>query len=147
MSVVQAFKNQGTTPAFVQVRPCSPIVDSGAMLINMIQIGNEINDGMLWPTGRISVNGYSPLSQLLHSAANGVRAASSSTKVVLHLANGWDSSGTNSFYNQIFIPGQLAASDLDLLGFSFYPFYGTSATLANLKSSLQNIVNKLGKVS
>ncbi|KAF5310556.1 hypothetical protein D9619_007865 [Psilocybe cf. subviscida] len=126
MSVVQAFKNQGTTPAFVQ-------------------IGNEINDGMLWPTGRISVNGYSPLSQLLHSAANGVRAASSSTKVVLHLANGWDSSGTNSFYNQIFIPGQLAASDLDLLGFSFYPFYGTSATLANLKSSLQNIVNKLGK--
>lgn len=112
-----------------------------------LQIGNEINDGMLWPTGRISVNGYSPLSQLLHSASSGVRAASSSTKVVLHLANGWDSSGTTSFYNQIFIAGQLATSDLDLLGFSFYPFYGTSATLANLKTSLQNIINKLGKVS
>lgn len=116
------------------------------MFTHNIQIGNEINDGMLWPTGRISVKGYSPLSQLLHSAANGVRAASSSTKVVLHLANGWDSGSVTSFYNQIFIAGQLAPSDLNVLGFSFYPFYGTSATLNNLKSSLQNIVNKLGKV-
>jgi len=113
--------------------------------ISIIEIGNEINDGMLWPVGRISVNGYSPLSQLLHSAANGVRDASSTTKVMIHLANGWDSSGVSSFYNQIFIQGQLATTDVDILGFSFYPFYGTGATLNALKSSLQAIVTKLNK--
>jgi arabinogalactan endo-1,4-beta-galactosidase len=32
-----------------------------------------------------------------------------------------------------------------LVGVSFYPFYGKSATLANLKSSLTALVNKLGK--
>jgi arabinogalactan endo-1,4-beta-galactosidase len=92
------------------------------------------------------MNGYSPLSQLLHSAASGVRAASSSTKVIIHLANGWDKAAVSSFYSQIFIPGQLSPADVDVMGFSFYPFYGTGATLSNLKSSLQNIINKYGKV-
>ncbi|GLB42187.1 putative arabinogalactan [Lyophyllum shimeji] len=113
--------------------------------IQIIQIGNEINDGMLWPVGRISVNGYSPLSQLLHSAANGVRDASSSTKIMIHLANGWNGGAVSSFYNQIFIPGEFATSDFDILGFSFYPFYGTGATYSNLKSSLQAMVTKFNK--
>lgn len=101
---------------------------------------------MLWPVGRISVNGYSPLSQLLHSAANGVRDASSSTKIMIHLANGWNAGAVSSFFNQIFISGQLATTDIDVLGFSFYPFYGTGATYAALKSSLQAMVTKYNKV-
>jgi arabinogalactan endo-1,4-beta-galactosidase len=40
---------------------------------------------MLWPTGRISVNGYSPLSQMMHSAVNGARDASSTVKTMVHL--------------------------------------------------------------
>ncbi|KAF8190784.1 arabinogalactan endo-1,4-beta-galactosidase [Pholiota molesta] len=113
-TLVQSFTAQGT-----------PINSSRS-------IGNEINDGILWPTGQISVNGYSPLSQLLHSAASGVRAASRSTKTVVHLANGWDGSS-------------LATSDVDLMGFSFYPFYGTGATLSALQSSLQAMVNKFAR--
>ncbi|KAF8069086.1 glycoside hydrolase family 53 protein [Lyophyllum atratum] len=113
--------------------------------IQFIQIGNEINDGMLWPVGRISVNGYSPLSQLLHSAARGVRDASTSTKIMIHLANGWNGGAVSSFFNQIFIAGQLATTDFDVLGFSFYPFYGTGATYSALKSSLQAMVTKFNK--
>lgn len=112
-----------------------------------MQIGNEINNGILWPTGEISVNGYSPLSQLLHSASSGARAASSSVKIVVHLANGWDEEGVSSFYDQIFIAGEFATTDFDVMGFSFYPFYGTGATLAALKTSLNNIVAAHGKVS
>ena len=83
---------------------------------------------------------------MLHSAANAVRSVTTSTKIILHLANGWDSATITWFYNGIFIAGQLATTDIDVLGFSFYPFYGTSATYANLKSSLTSIVNKLNKV-
>ena len=115
--------------------------------IDYIQVGNEINDGLLWPTGRISVNGYHPASELLHSAVAGVRAASSSTKVVVHIANGWDSGSVSSFFNGIFVAGALAASDVDIFGFSFYPFYGTGATLNALSSSLKSIVQKYNKVS
>ncbi|KAJ7291161.1 endogalactanase [Mycena rebaudengoi] len=113
--------------------------------IQFLQIGNEINDGMLWPTGRISVNGYSPLSQMMHSAVNGARDASSTVKTMVHLANGWNGGAVSSFYNQIFIPGQFAIADVDIMGFSFYPFYGTGATYNALKSSLQAMVTKFGK--
>ncbi|KAF7343488.1 Arabinogalactan endo-beta-1,4-galactanase [Mycena venus] len=143
-SVVAAFVAQGTPATF-------------------IEIGNEINDGFLWPTGQISVNGYSPLSQMMHSAVNGARSASSTIKTVVHLANGWDAGGVSSFYNQIFIAGEFALADVDVMGmslstppvqgrcdcvrpgFSFYPFYGTGATLSALQSSLQAMVTKYGK--
>ncbi|KAJ7779543.1 arabinogalactan endo-1,4-beta-galactosidase [Mycena olivaceomarginata] len=95
-------------------------------------IGNEINDGMLWPTGRISVNGYSPLSQLMHSAVSGARSSSSTIKTVVPFSpTAGVGSAVASFYNQIFIAGEFAIAD----GFSFYPFYGTGATFAALKSS------------
>ncbi|KAF8649192.1 hypothetical protein AX16_005990 [Volvariella volvacea WC 439] len=124
--VVNAFANQGTP-------------------IQFLQIGNEINDGMLWPVGRISVNGFHPLSELLHSAATGARAASSSVRLMIHLANGWDNGGVQWWYNGIFIQGAFATSDVDVLGFSMYPFYGTNATFNNLRTSLTNIVNRLNK--
>ncbi|KDQ31917.1 glycoside hydrolase family 53 protein [Pleurotus ostreatus PC15] len=124
--VVNAFTNQGTP-------------------ITMIQIGNEINDGMLWPVGRISTSGFSPLSQLLHSAANGVRAASSSVRIMVHLADGWDTGTINWFYGGIFLQGQFAHEDVDILGFSFYPFYNTRATYANLANGLQAAVSLVGK--
>ncbi|KAJ7248579.1 endogalactanase [Mycena haematopus] len=125
-SVVRAFVAQGTPATF-------------------IEIGNEINDGILWPVGQISVNGYSPLSQLMHSAVNGARSSSSTIKTIVHLANGWDAEGVSSFYDQIFIAGEFALADVDVMGFSFYPFYGTGATLSALKSSLQAMVTKYGK--
>ncbi|KAF9525059.1 endogalactanase [Crepidotus variabilis] len=124
--LVKAFENQGTP-------------------IQYIQIGNEINNGFLWPVGQISSNGYDGLSQLLHSAASGVRAASSSTKIMIHLADGWSSSAVSSFFTQVFRQGELATTDVDILGFSFYPFYNTGATLSSLQSSLTNIINKYGK--
>lgn len=127
LDLVQAFSNQGTP-------------------IDLLAIGNEINDGLLWPTGRISVNGYSPASQLLHSAANGAHAASSSVQTLVHIANGWDSSGVSGFFNGIFIAGALQPSDLAYFGFSFYPFYGTGATLNALRSSLTTNVQKYDKV-
>ncbi|KAF9445720.1 glycoside hydrolase family 53 protein [Macrolepiota fuliginosa MF-IS2] len=126
--VVNAFASQGTP-------------------IQFIQIGNEINDGLLWPTGRISTQGFSPASQLLHSAATGVRAATggSSVKIMVHIANGWDSSGVNFFYNGIFLAGQFATSDFDLFGFSFYPFYNSAAKYSALQSTLTGIANKFNK--
>ncbi|KDQ58683.1 glycoside hydrolase family 53 protein [Jaapia argillacea MUCL 33604] len=111
--------------------------------ITFIAIGNEINSGILWPVGEISVSGFTPLSQLLHSAATGVRAAlSPPPKIMIHLANGWDWGGVSWWYNGTLdasIAGGLTLADIDTMGFSFYPFYGTTATLENLKESMGNV--------
>jgi arabinogalactan endo-1,4-beta-galactosidase len=124
---VEAFKNQGTT-------------------IDYIQIGNEINDGLLWPTGQISISGFHATSELLNSAASAVRTGSPSTKIVVHIANGWDSSSVDYFWDGIFVPGAFSTSDVDIMGFSFYPFYGTGATLSALQSSLNGVISMFNKV-
>jgi hypothetical protein len=72
--------------------------------------------------------------------------AQSSIKTMIHLANGWDSSDISWFYGGIFIAGELATSDVDIMGFSFYPFYDTRATFSNLQSALTSVANSFGKV-
>jgi len=110
-----------------------------------LQIGNEIRNGLLWPVGEISTNGYGPASELVHSGAQGARAASASIKIMIHLDNGWDNSMVQSWYKGTLTPGKLALSDIDIMGFSMYPFYGTGATFANLTNSLTNLVKAYGK--
>lgn len=51
-----------------------------------------------------------------------------------------------SWYKSIQYAGAFSMSDIDIMGFSFYPFYGTSATLNNLQSSLNALANTYGKV-
>lgn len=125
--VVTSFANQGT-PA------------------SIIQLGNEINSGFLFPVGQISKNGYNGLSQLLHSAANGARAGSSSVKTMIHLANGWDRSSIATWYKNVLnYQGAFATGDVDIMGFSFYPFYNTDATLSALQSSMSGITSTYKK--
>jgi len=126
LDLVESFTNQGTP-------------------ITILSLGNEINSGILFPIGEISVNGYDGLSQLLHSAASGARAGSSTLKTMIHLANGWEESAVASFYEQIFRSGEFATTDIDYMGFSFYPFYDTGATLSALEASLKSIYSTYGK--
>ncbi|EPQ53663.1 glycosyl hydrolase 53 [Gloeophyllum trabeum ATCC 11539] len=84
--------------------------------------------------------------QLLHSAANGARAGSSSVKTMIHLANGWDRSSIATWYKNVLnYQGAFATGDVDIMGFSFYPFYNTDATLSALQSSMSGITSTYKK--
>ena len=52
---------------------------------DIIQIGNETNDGMLWPEGKLSTN-ESQYLQLVTAATTAVRNKSTTTKIMLHFA-------------------------------------------------------------
>lgn len=64
---------------------------------------------------------------------------------MIYIVNGWDSSGVNVFYDDIFVAEALSSSNVDILGFSFYPFYGTNAT-DNLQSTFTGMINTFNKV-
>ncbi|THH07478.1 hypothetical protein EW145_g3352 [Phellinidium pouzarii] len=133
------------TQIYTYTRDLASAFSSQGTPIDYIQVGNEINDGLLWPIGQISVNGFQGASELLHSAISAVRKASPATKTVVHIANGWDASDVNFFFSGIFIPGALSENDVDIFGFSFYPFYGTGATLSALSSSLKGVISTYDK--
>ena len=88
-----------------------------------VQVGNEINSGLLWPTGK-----YTNLAQmvgLLNSGYNAVKAVSSSTKVVIHLANLSNLSDAEWFFDLIKSYG----ATWDVSGFSYYDGPGTLSTI------------------
>jgi arabinogalactan endo-1,4-beta-galactosidase len=128
----------------------------------IVSIGNEIRAGLLWPTGNTS--SYSNIARLLHSAAWGIKDSTLQTKpkIMIHLDNGWNWSQQQYWYTSVLKQGALLASDFDIMGVSsyresvlgdeltrsqvsYYPFYGSDATLANLKSTLTNMANTWGK--
>ena len=63
--VLTALKNNGITPEWVQV-------------------GNETNDGLLWPDGKASTN-MSNFTQLINAGYDAVKATSPSSKVIVHI--------------------------------------------------------------
>ncbi|KAK9480267.1 family 53 glycosyl hydrolase [Lipomyces japonicus] len=118
---------------------------SNGIPLEIISIGNEIRAGLLWPLGTTS--SYSNIASILKSASQGVRDSNLGTtpKILIHLDNGWSWSEQSYFYSTVLGQGTLASSDFDLIGVSYYPFYGSSATLAALNTSLHNLYSTYGK--
>lgn len=100
----------------------------------IVQIGNEINNGFLWPLGSISDQGNRPyFIELLKAGVKGARSASPSALIMLHFAG---IEGSLCFFESL-IANNI---DYDLIGLSFYPYYhgkdfGTlTSTLSKLKA-------------
>jgi len=66
---------------------------------------------------------------------------------MIHVANGWDQSFVNYFYTGILREGALSLDDIDIMGFSFYPFFNNKATLEALNATMHDITPKYKKVS
>ena len=79
-----------------------------------VQIGNEINGGFLWETGRI--NNTNTFIALLKSGIKAVRDQNTNTKIMLHYAG---TSGAVDFFTVL----KNNAVDYDLAGLSYYPIW------------------------
>lgn len=96
-SVLNALKSGGVTPTWVQV-------------------GNETNNGMLWPDGKASAS-MSNFAQLINAGYNAVKAVDTSIKVIVHISNGWD----NNLFRWIFDGLKNNGAQWDIIGMSLYP--------------------------
>jgi len=77
----------------------------------LVQIGNEINNGFLFPYGRIRGN-FSRFRELLSAGSGAVRDNSSDTAIIIHYA-GLD--GSERFFELV------SGVDYDIIGISYYP--------------------------
>jgi len=115
---------------------CSSLVAQGTPP-DMVQIGNEINSGMLWPDG--DYNHFDNLAELLKTGYQAVKDSSSSTLVMLHIAEGGDNDLAGWWF------GNITRRDVpfDVIGISYYPFWHGS--LAQLQYNLNDISARYGK--
>lgn len=82
-----------------------------------VQVGNEINNGMMLPVGS-SKDAFHKLAGLLNSGYDAVKAISPQSKVVTHLAEGQDKEFCRKFFDEFLYQ---YAGKTDILGLSFYP--------------------------
>ena len=106
------------------------------VLPDMVQVGNEITPGMIWPDGKIYTEtgeNWIPFTTLLKAGVNGVKAAYGENKVLImiHIDKGGDQPATEYFFKKITEQGV----EFDIIGQSYYPWW--HGTLDDLKNNLK----------
>ena len=113
---------------------------------DVVQIGNEITNGMLWPDGEVGGTYDTPaqwahFTGLIKAGINGVKDAepSGKIKIMLHIDRGGDPTGSQYFFNkmkQYHVP-------YDIIGLSYYPWWhGPLDSLITTTTNLVNIFHK-----
>ncbi|KAH7466105.1 hypothetical protein FOMA001_g15933 [Fusarium oxysporum f. sp. matthiolae] len=128
------------------VKPLETIlVEAGLNMVRQRVFTVDDPNGILWPTGYFE--NPENLSRLLHTAAQAVRQSTlgSRTKILIHLAHGYNQELQNWFYDLVLAPGYLKLDDWDVSAVSFYPFWGEGATMQNLTDSLNHLATKYNK--
>jgi arabinogalactan endo-1,4-beta-galactosidase len=89
---------------------------NAGIIPSWVQLGNETNDGMLWPLGRASTN-MANFAALVSAAYKAVKTVSDTTKVIVHISNGYD----NSLFRWMFDGLTANKAQYDIIGMSLYP--------------------------
>jgi arabinogalactan endo-1,4-beta-galactosidase len=112
---------------------------------SLIQIGNEVTNGMLWNDAGVSVWGdawdtparWSLFTSILAGASKACREVCPEAEIIIHTDRSADEPTARLFYTRLYDAGV----DYDIIGLSYYPFWhgtlaGVAATLDMLRQRL-----------
>lgn len=117
-SVLIQLKDQGTLP-------------------DVVQIGNEVNHGIVWPEGHIS--NLDNLASLLKAGVEAVREVDADITIMMQLALGGQNEETVFWFDNMIARGV----EFDLIGLSYYPIW--HCTLDDLNNNMLDIINRYQK--
>jgi len=114
---------------------------------DIVQIGNEITHGILWDDGRVGDAFHTPqqwqqFTDLLKAGIRGVKDNEESTqpiKIMIHIHCGADNSFSTWFFDNL----TAHDVDFDLIGLSFYTFWGS--TLQQLEANMNDLAERYHK--
>jgi len=108
----------------------------------MVQIGNEVRNGMIWPLGRLPEH-WDNFARLFKAGLDGIDAGRGQAPrplIMLHYDQGGDTPGTKAFFDtfhRYHVP-------YDIIGLSYYPWWHGNllALRDNVLSVLDNYADK-----
>jgi arabinogalactan endo-1,4-beta-galactosidase len=138
---IEAFKNAGVLP-------------------QMVQIGNEISNGMLWNeptwaginsgypwTGGSNSTGLNRLADLLSEGIKGARDGAGPGEeplIMIHHDKGSQWSVTEYYFDELLPRLQSRNADIDVIGYSYYPQFHAGG-VAGVQENLNNTAAQFGK--
>jgi arabinogalactan endo-1,4-beta-galactosidase len=126
---------------FVYTRDTIKAFRKAGVLPDMVQVGNEVTAGMMWPDGRLPAQ-WQNFADLLLAGIHGVdkgRGWGKRPAIMIHIDKGGNQAATRSFIDhlaQYHVP-------YDVLGQSFYPWWHGS--LDDLRDNLAFVWNTYHK--
>lgn len=105
--------------------------------ITMVQVGNELSNGLLWPEGKVP--NYDNIATFVNAGIRAVRKVDAAIPVMIHLDNG----GNNALYREWFDNFTKRGEDFEIIGLSYYPFWHGSLQMLN--DNMNDIAERYGK--
>lgn len=105
--------------------------------ITMVQVGNELSNGLLWPEGKVP--NYDNIATFVNAGIRAVRKEDAAIPVMIHLDNG----GNNALYREWFDNFTKRGEDFEIIGLSYYPFWHGSLQMLN--DNMNDIAERYGK--
>ncbi|MBB4013139.1 glycoside hydrolase family 53 protein [Niveibacterium umoris] len=113
---------------------------TNGITVEWVQVGNEINSGMLWPEG--STSNFTQLAGLINQGYAAAKAVYPGSLVVLHLANGYN----NTVFRWFFDGVKAAGAKWDVIGMSHYPAAASwSSYNTQLATNMSDMVSRYAK--
>jgi len=118
------------------------------LMPEIVQVGNEVSNGTLWPSGRVfygdekkARSQWEQFTKYLKAGIRAVREADPEGKVqiMLHVDFGGDVDFTETFFSKMAEYGV----EFDIVGYSFYPW--SHGTLMDLRDNLAYTIRRFGK--
>jgi arabinogalactan endo-1,4-beta-galactosidase len=125
LNVLNELKSKNLTPEFIQV-------------------GNETNQGMLFPTGQVVNDDWTAFGILLKSGIKAIRdfsvTAAVKPQIILHVA---EPENADYFANGVI--NKAGAADFDILGISYYYVWSTLTSLDQVSATISSLKSKYNK--
>lgn len=99
---------------------------------DMVQIGNEVSNGMMWPDGKLPGN-WNNFADLIQAGIKGVYASCGKNpcpKIMMHIDKGGDKNFTKNWFDKL----NSFKIKYDVIGQSYYPWW--HGTLLDLRDCL-----------
>lgn len=138
---VDMTQTQRVQAVFEYTRDTIATFRDAGVLPDMVEVGNEISIGMLWPYGKLPEN-WDNFAAYIYAGINGVDAGRGNNprpKIMIHVDHGGEVQKTKYFFdklNSYHIP-------YDVIGFSYYPWW--QGTLMDLRQNLAFTAREYGK--
>jgi len=117
--------------------------------VDMVSIGNEIRNGILWPIGEINCaagsdcGGWADFTQLLKAGVAGAEAANPpghQLAIMMHYDLGADFTDSSAFYSTL----ESYGVPFDVIGLSYYPVL-SEPSISSLKANVDGLATEFRK--
>ena len=114
-------------------KDCLTKIKNEGLDTDLIQIGNEITNGMVWPYAELNAkrDNFEPLTKLLKAGIEAAKEVYPNIKIIIHL----EKSNLKDIYFEYFSNLEKYNVEFDIIGMSYYPYWHGSfdELFANVK--------------